>query len=219
MSYQTSVTAPDTVTVGEPFGITLEVCCDQPRPGCRSATFEPTIDGNVFTVVNADFIEDFCVDFTVNGFQAPEPSPPVEIDGEEVTITEAGTYTISHKDGSQQITVEPKPDPNPTVTGCSTPNTTVNPGDSVTAPATVVNNGGAGDVTVSLIGRNESENLNLGTVAETTVSLAAGEQRTIEFSVSFDEAGEYSLSSNARNADIGIVTPSTLRSKLISVVE
>ncbi|EMA63074.1 CARDB domain-containing protein [Halorubrum lipolyticum] len=141
------------------------------------------------------YTADLLVDGTV------EESKSVDIAAgqtETVTFTRsfdtAGDYTIGVGDGpTRELTVEPEP-ANVSVTDAELSPTRIDPGETTTVTATVVNDGGsAGEFTADLTVDGTTEESETGT-------LGADEKTTVEFTPSFEEAGAYDIAVNAESA-------------------
>lgn len=186
MAYTLDLTAPDTATVGEPIDFELEVCCDDPN-GCRDAEFFLSLGGQRIARAGASFTGSFCIPYTL----ANEPaSAPIDTSDGELVVTEPGTYTFSYRDGSQDITVEPAPEPSFSHDGCSIADSTITEGGSTTVTATVSNTGNAdGDATVAVSVAGSQ-------VGQETQTVPAGDTRDYSFTVQINTTGDIPISTS-----------------------
>lgn len=92
--------------------------------------------------------------------------------------------------------------PDLSVTDASLGTTEIETGETVTVSATVTNDGAAEGSLTAVLQTDEN------TLTEQDVSVAAGESADITFETQFDEAGEYSLSVNDRDAGTLVVSDS-----------
>ncbi|QKY15570.1 CARDB domain-containing protein [Halorubrum sp. CBA1229] len=165
------------IVEGEAATITADITND----GTESGTFTAKLQSDAEGVINTTDVE-----VGAGETQTVEFTQPFEAAGTyELSVNEvaAGTLTV----------VEPEP-ANISVTDAELSPTRINPGETVTVTATVVNDGGsAGDFTADL-------NINGMTNESETGTLGADEQTTVEFTPSFEEAGTYDITVNTESA-------------------
>lgn len=147
MSTQT-IQAPDTVTVGSPVTIEVEVCpeTDSLAPAGRVYL---DIDGYRVTNVTGLHLRDFCIDQSAGQYSVgeqfevpPFADLPEDGSGGAVTFTEPGTYTLSTPTDSKTITVEEAPFEQSavSVTCSGSLPAEITVGDEIEIAAEVVNN-------------------------------------------------------------------------------
>lgn len=135
--------APETVVAGEPFVVSVNVCCTNPD-GCERREFYVTLDGYDILNFSLQLDSDFCFEIPVGQTDAGIDTSEVfdvDFDNETLTINDTGTYTLTTPGGSKQITVQEEPfDPSKVSVSCSLsqPNNP-SPGDTVTVGAVVTN--------------------------------------------------------------------------------
>lgn len=110
------------------------------------------------------------------------------------TPTEPGVYDL--RVGDDSVTVFVRSGASVTSGGVEVEPTTVAPGETVTARATVENTGEQPAAAIVQFRTHE------GVVGEHPVLLAAGESTTLEQELVFDEAGEYEVAVGAQGGDV-----------------
>ncbi|MDY6764871.1 MAG: CARDB domain-containing protein, partial [Halobacteria archaeon] len=139
----------------------------------------------------------FTVELSINGDVADTKKVTVPA-GESRTVTfthtfeETGTYDVVVNNRSVgQVTVE-RQTPSFSVTDVSLSETSIEQGGSVEVTATVENSGGSeGTFTAELDGE---------TVASKEVTVGAGQSRTVTFTYTFEEAGEFEVGISGKSA-------------------
>lgn len=190
MTYTTSLKGvPDTVQVGESFTFSLEVCCTS-AGGCGEDEFSASIGGQRVIEGGANFAGEFCVDFSP-GAAGLSPSPPIDLSGGELVITEPGTYLVEGPSDARQLTVEGTPfDKSAVSVNCAgTLPSQIAVGDQVEVGAEVINNNDsqAGVVVGFAVGAASTSK---------TVTVAANSSRVVSDTFEAASAGEVSVSVN-----------------------
>ena len=150
------------------------------------AAFNGGLDDEFLININPRFNEDAAVQ-----------SPGGQIrDWDAISATATGHERVS-LDMNRPVVIQSGSCSSYTVTGLSV-NETVSPGESTTVEATVENDGGLTEnVTVPFTVDGE-------TVDEQTVSLEPGETATLSTTVSFDEAGTYTVGTANETTDMTV---------------
>ncbi|MDR5673441.1 CARDB domain-containing protein [Halalkaliarchaeum sp. AArc-GB] len=177
----------DEIFEGETVEVTAEIANDGEAEG--SFTAELQIDGEM---------ED-TADVTVDGGGVETVSFSQQFD-------EAGEYAIAVSGQSAgQLTVQPEPEPDLSVTRATLSESTITEGESVTVSATVENDGDApGSLELELFVNETVED-------DANVSVNPGEEEIVTFDFLPEEAGEYAITVNDEHAGtLSVKTPADL---------
>lgn len=205
MSIQT-IQAPDTVVVGSPVTIEVEVCpeTDSLAPAGRVYL---DIDGYRVTNVTGLQLQDFCINQSAGQYSVgeqfevpPFADMPEDGGGGAVTFTEPGTYTLSTPTDSQTITVESVPFEQSAVSvNCSgTLPGEITVGDEIEVSAEVINNNNsqAGVVVGFSVGNTSTSKI---------VTVAPNSSRIVSDTFEAASAGDVSVSVDKVEAAEGVI--------------
>jgi len=147
---------------------------------------------------------------TVDGVVTSQQEVTVPANGEQTvtferTMDAAGSYEVGIDNQSETVTVtEPDPDAaNLTISNATVVPTTLEPGETATASATVTNEGNqTGERTVEFaVGGFVTDS--------TTVTLEPGESTTVSFDQQFGQPGSYAIAIGGEDVDsVTVVGPS-----------
>ncbi|MXV61491.1 hypothetical protein GS429_05315 [Natronorubrum sp. JWXQ-INN-674] len=161
------------VPAGEPVTVPVEIDNVGDRAGTADATLQ--IDGDI-------------VDYRRTVLEAGESAAETF----SWKPTEPGVYDV--RIGSDRLTVFVRSTPSLTVTDLRVAPESANPGESVTATATVANEG-----PVPAAGTLEFRTA-VATAAGQPIALAPGETGTVEATLSFDDEGRYEVTTGGQSA-------------------